>query len=385
MRIGFDARTVPLRGGIGTYSRNMLQQFADAGLEVVVFCEDQAKNTIPLADSFTIVSAHADPSAPAGRKAFRALVRESGVDLLHVPSPFAPTPCSVPLVATIHDIGPFLYPTALPTRMRIRYKRQFRRTVREASRIITVSRITYSALGIYAGVDQAKARVIHNGVSERFKPVKDAKVLAAARSRHSLPERYAFWVGDFRPEKNLIFLIQAWARLRERVKDVPVLVLAGRKRGDFRKVHDEVRKHGLEKVVMFSGFIPDDDLPAVYSAASVFVFPSLYEGFGLPPLEAMACGTPCVVSNSSSLPEVTGSAALLFNPTSREGFSECMSKVLTESELSESMRQAGLRQAALFSWKQAAEETLQVYREAIADPGNVAVLGTASGPGSVSR
>ena len=378
MRIGFDARTVPLRGGIGTYSKNILQQFAEAGIETVVFCEDQAKNAIPLADSFTLVSAHADPSAPGGRKAFRALVRESGVELLHVPSPFAPTPCSVPLVSTIHDIAPFLYPTALPTRMRLRYKRQFRRTVEEANRIITVSRITYSALGVYAGVDQTKARVIHNGVSGRFKPVTDAKALKAARSRHSLPDHYAFWVGDLRPEKNLPFLVQAWARLREQTKDVPMLVLAGRKRGEFRKVQDEVRKHGLESAVMFSGFIPDDDLPAVYSAASVFVFPSLYEGFGLPPLEAMACGTPCVVSNSSSLPEVTGTAALLFNPTSHEGFVDCMNKVLTQPDLMETLRQAGLRQASLFSWKTAAEETLQVYREAIADRGGNGTLSSTS-------
>jgi glycosyltransferase involved in cell wall biosynthesis len=365
MRIGFDARAVPLRGGIGTYSRNMLQEFADAGVETVVFCEDQAKNTMPLADSFTLVSANMDPSAPAGRKAFRALVRDSKVDLLHVPSPFAPTPCPVPLVSTIHDIAPFLYPNTLSTRMRMRYKRQFRRTVEEARRIITVSQITYSALGVYAGVDQTKASVIHNGVSQRFVPQTDAKVLLAARSRHSLPERYVFWVGDFRPEKNLTFLIQAWAKLRDRMPELPTLVLAGEKRGDYGKIKEEVAKHDLEGNVMFSGFIPDDDLPAVYSAATVFVFPSLYEGFGLPPLEAMACGTPCVVSNSSSLPEVTGSAALLFNPTSMVGFADCMVKVLTQPELSDSLRQAGLRQAALFSWKRAADETLDVYREAL--------------------
>ena len=161
------------------------------------------------------------------------------------------------------------------------------------------------------------------------------------RNRHSLPERFAFWVGDFRPEKNLSFLIQAWSRLRERLADLPVLVLAGEKRGDYRKIQDEVRKHGLEEQVLFPGFIPDDDLPAVYSAATVFVFPSLYEGFGLPPLEAMACGTPCVVSNSSSLPEVTGSAALLFNPTSLDGFEDCMVRVLTQPELSESLRAGG--------------------------------------------
>jgi glycosyltransferase involved in cell wall biosynthesis len=369
MRIGFDARTVPLRGGIGTYSRSILQEFADAGVETVVFCEDRVKNTIPLADSFTLVNADMDPSASSGRKAFRTLVRDSRVDLLHVPSPFAPSPCPVPLVNTVHDIAPFLYPRTLSTRLRMSYKRQFRSTVEESRRIITVSQITYSALGVYAGVDQTKARVIHNGVSKRFKPETDAKALLAVRSRHSLPERYVFWVGDFRPEKNLPFLIQSWSKLRDQMPDLPTLVLAGEKRGDYNKIKDEVRKLGLEGNVLFSGFIPDDDLPAVYSAATVFVFPSLYEGFGLPPLEAMACGTPCVVSNSSSLPEVTGTAGLLFNPTSSEGLADCMVKVLTQPELSASLREAGLRQAALYSWKRAAEETLQVYSEALESPG----------------
>ena len=368
MRIGFDARVVSLRGGIGTYVRNILKQFADAGIETVVFCEDQAKNTMPLADSFTLVTADIDPWAPSGRGAFRTLVKEAKVDLLHVPSSFAPTPCPVPLVSTIHDIAPFLYPNVLPFRLRLRYKRQFRRTVEEASRIVTVSQITYSALGVYAGVDQTKVRVIHNGVSQRFVPQTDLKILAAVRSRHSLPQRFGFWVGDFRPEKNLSFLIQAWARLKGRVPDLPALVLAGEKKGEFRKLKKQVSEHGLDGEVLFSGFIPDDDLPAVYSAATVFVFPSLYEGFGLPPLEAMACGTPCVVSNSSSLPEVTGSAALLFNPTSLEGFEECMVRVLSQPELSKSLREAGLKQAALFPWKKAADETLQVYREVLEDP-----------------
>ncbi|OFW67215.1 MAG: hypothetical protein A2Y74_00845 [Actinobacteria bacterium RBG_13_63_9] len=295
MRIGFDARAVLLRGGIGTYSRNLLRQFAGAGIDMVVFCEDRAKSSIPAADSFTLVSANMDLLTPTGRRAFSALVKESKIDLLHVPSPFAPTPTPVPLVSTIHDIAAFLYPSVLPPMLRLRYKRQFRRAVEESRRVITVSQILYSALGVYAGVDQTKVRVIHNGVSERFEPQTDPKTLLAVRNRHSLPERYGFWAGDFRPEKNLPFLIQAWARLRARLGDLPALVLAGEKRGDYRKIKGEVRRQGLEGSVLFPGFIPDDDLPAVYSAATVFVFPSLYEGFGLPPLEAMACGTPCVV------------------------------------------------------------------------------------------
>jgi glycosyltransferase involved in cell wall biosynthesis len=367
MRIGFDARAVRSRKGIGTYSRNLLKCFADSGIEVVVFCQDDEKHTIPSADSFTLVSANTEPTAAHGRSAFRALVRESKVDLLHVPSPWAPTPLPVPMVSTMHDVSGFLYPRGMPLTVRMRYKRQLSKTLEESRRVITVSQILFSTLSIYARVDPAKVRVIHNGVSERYAPQTDEAILQAVRHRYSLPDRFAFWAGDFRPEKNVSFLIQAWAKLQKRLADTPTLVLAGAQKLEYRKLRDEVAKRGLEGRVLFPGFIGDEDLPAVYSAATVFVFPSLAEGFGLPPLEAMACGTPCVVSNSASLPEVTGSAALLFNPTSLDGFEDCVTRVLTDPDLHANLRGAGLRQAARFRWSRAAEETLEVYRSALGE------------------
>lgn len=371
MRIGFDARAIRYRG-IGTYCRNLLDCFAGSGMEFVVFCQDQEKHTIPLVDSFTLVSANMDPLAPHERGAFRALVEKSQVDLLHVPSPWAPTPLAVPLVSTIHDVTPLLYPRSLQPMLRMRYKRQLGRTLKEALRIITVSQISFSALSAYAGVDPAKVRVIHNGVSEQFRPQTDVDAHLAVRHRYALPERFVFWVGDFRPEKNLLFLIQAWSRLQERLPEPLALVLAGAQTGDFRALRKEVRSRGLEGTILFPGFIRDDDLAAVYSAATLFVFPSLYEGFGLPPLEAMACGTPCVVSNSSSLPEVTGSAALLFNPTSLDSFEDCMVQALTQPDLYEALRRDGLRQSALFPWSKAAEQTLQVYRGVFGQTGSSA-------------
>jgi glycosyltransferase involved in cell wall biosynthesis len=336
---------------------------------VVVFCQDQEKETMPAVDSFTLVSANMDPLAPHSRLAFRSLVEKSNLDLLHVPSPWTPVPLDTPLVATVHDVTPLLYPRSLSLTLRMRYKRQLTRTLAEARRVITVSQISLSALSAYAGVNPAKVRVIHNGVSERFRPDVSPQDQAAARHHYSLPERFAFWVGDFRPEKNLFFLVHAWSRLLDHVPDPPTLVLAGSQKGEYRKLAKEVEKCGLEGKVLFPGFIRDDDLPAVYSSATLFVFPSLYEGFGLPPLEAMACGTPCIVSNSSSLPEVTGSAAMLFNPTSLESLEECVVRVLTEPDLYESLRERGLRQSALFPWSKAAEETLRVYRSALEETG----------------
>jgi len=373
MRIGFDARAVRFRGGIGTYSRNLLREFGYLGLDVVVFCQDREKQNIPAADSFTLVTLDAEVVSWRGVGALRAVAREAGIDLLHVPTPWAPIPAPVPVVVTVHDVAPFLYPRVLPPLLRFRYRRQFARALQGAERVITVSQILNSALNIYAHADPAKIRVIHNGVSPRFTPHIDPKTKAAARRRHGLPERYVLWVGDFRPEKNVLLLVQAWARLNRRLADLPPLVLAGEKRGQYRMIKDEAEKLGLAGKVLFPGYIPDDDLPALYSAALLFVFPSLYEGFGLPPLEAMACGTPCVVSNSSSLPEVAGSAALLFNPTSLENFEDCVARALLDEELRENLRQAGLRQAATFSWSRAAEETLRVYQEVLG--GSIAGFG----------
>ncbi|MBC7293887.1 MAG: glycosyltransferase family 4 protein [Thermoleophilia bacterium] len=184
-----------------------------------------------------------------------------------------------------------------------------------------------------------------------------------------MPERFALWIGDFRPEKNLIFLVQGWARVHKHLPEPLPLVLAGAQTGQFKAVRREVERRGLADVVFFPGFIRDDDLAAAYSAATVFVFPSLYEGFGLPPLEAMACGTPCVVSNSSSLPEVTGQAALLFNPTSLESFADCVLRLLSDADLYEKLKQEGLAQAARFSWDRAAAETLAVYRSVLEEEG----------------
>lgn len=366
MKIGFDARAIPYRKGIGTYSRNLLREYAEAALDVVVFCQDEEKQTIPLADSFTLVPANMSPLAPHAKSAFASLVKESGVDLLHAPSPWAPTPLPVPLVSTMHDVTPFLYPHSVPFHLRLRYRKQLRETLEESRRVITVSQILFSTLSVYARVDPAKVRVIHNGVSDIFVPQTDQTVLSVVRHRYSLPERFALWAGDFRQEKNVPFLIQSWSRMRRRLLDPPPLVLAGAQKVDYGRVRDEVGKRGLEGEVLFPGFIGDEDLPAVYSAASLFVFPSLAEGFGLPPLEAMACGTPCVVSNSSSLPEVTGSAALLFDPTSLDAFEECVNRVLTQPELREHLREQGLRQAARFRWSRSAEQTLEVYQSALA-------------------
>jgi glycosyltransferase involved in cell wall biosynthesis len=365
VRIGFDARSID-RSGVGTYTRNLLRHLAHAEAEVVVFCMDHKKDLVPESEHFTLVSANMPPWAGPGA-AFASLVRDVGVDLIHVPSHLAPFRLDVPLVATIHDVIPLFYPRSVRNPLaRMVYRRRLQHTVREARYIITVSQISCSALSGYAGVDPEKVRVIRNGVSEQFRPVTDTDRLDAVRHSYSLPERFALWVGEFRPHKNLEFLLAAWNSIVVEAGEPLPLVLAGAQEEGFEKIKRESERRGLAGLVRFPGFIRETDIAAVYSAATVFVFPSLYEGFGLPPLEAMACGTPCVVSNSSSLPEVTGRAAMMFNPTSVEQFRECVVRVLKDQELRDKLCAEGLRQSALFSWERATQETLEVYRRTLA-------------------
>lgn len=365
MHIGFDARFINL-SGIGTYSRNLLQQHAQRGLELTAFCSDRFQDLVPSGPSFNLVTANLDPASAKQNREFVRIVQGAGVDLLHVPSHLAPTGIDVPLVVTIHDVIPLIYPRSVRGPLeRARYRKQLSAVLEKAERIITVSQISSSTLSVYAGVDLAKVHVIHNGVSQQFLPVVDAEVIESAKRNYGLPDEYAFWVGDFRPNKNLEFLIEAWPRVIETLSRPLTLVLAGTQDGQFSRLRRLVRKRGLEGVIRFPGFIRSQDIATLYSLALVFVFPSLYEGFGLPPLEAMACGTPCVVSNSSALPEVTGRAALMFNPTSSDQFVECVTRVVTDSELREKLIEEGRQQSSLFRWERAAEETAEVYREAL--------------------
>lgn len=361
MRIGFDARTIEWTG-VGTYSRNLLLQFSYLGQDVTVFCMDHTQDLIPASRRLRLIPTDAQPSVARHDAAMCALVEEAGVELLHVPCHLAPRGLGVPLVCTIHDVIPLIYPRSIRSPFaRTGYRRRLLQVLADSAQIVTVSQISLSALSAYANVSLSKVRVIHNGVSEQFHPVIDREQLSAVRDSYRLPDRFAFWIGEFRPNKNLEFLLRSWGPLQQQLAEPLPLVLAGPLDAGFRSLKGIAAKQGLAHLVHFPGYIRSGELAAVYSAASVFVFPSLYEGFGLPPLEAMACGTPCVVSNSSSLPEVTGRAALMFNPTSSEQLADCVARVLQDPELAERLREEGLRQSARFSWRSAAEETLGVY------------------------
>jgi glycosyltransferase involved in cell wall biosynthesis len=233
------------------------------------------------------------------------------------------------------------------------------RFLRAADVIIAVSECTRrDAVRLY-GIDQAKIRVVYEGVNPRFRPLDDREQLEALRHRYALPARFLLYVGTIEPRKNLPALFEAFKQIGlPGVK----LVIVGKKGWLYDETFARLQALGLEREVVFTGFVPDDDLPGLYTLAEAFVFPSLYEGFGLPVLEAMACGTPVITGNVSSLPEVMGDAGILVAPGDVGGLVTALKRVLTDSHLRAQMSAKGLAQARKFTWEKAAQETLAVYR-----------------------
>ncbi len=232
---------------------------------------------------------------------------------------------------------------------------------RRADHIIVVSEATRRDLMAAYNLPAEKITVIHEAADPRFKlPAPGA--VARVRMSYGLPEEYLLYVGTIEPRKNLPRLLHAWEPLYM-AGEAPPLVIVGRRGWLADDFYAALERSPCREAVQFTGYVRDEDLPALYAGATAFVFPSLYEGFGLPLLEAMACGTPVACSNGSSLPEVVGDAALTFDPTEVAEITQALRRLLHEPELRESLRERGLQRAAQFSWERAARETLAVYRK----------------------
>lgn len=287
------------------------------------------------------------------------------IDLFHATDHLLPRLARVRSVFTLHDLVFRFYPHTHKALNRWFLTLMMPRFLKAADAVIAVSEHSKrDAIQIY-GIDEAKITVIYEGVHARFRR-ESADSMAAVRHRYGLPERYILSVGTIEPRKNLTSLLEAYHNLKKG-RSESGLVIVGKKGWLYADFFRRLHELGLEDEVLFPGFVPDDDLPAFYSAADLFVFPSLYEGFGLPVLEALACGTPVVASNAASLPEVAGEAALLVDPSSVEALVRAMLDVLNSSELRDDLRARGPIQAAKFTWQRAARETLAVYMSLFGD------------------
>ena len=283
--------------------------------------------------------------------------------LFHATDHLLPPFRALPAVFTLHDLIFRLYPETHMPLNRWFLTLMMPRFLRRADAIIAISECTRRDAIRWYRVPEDRIMVIYEGVDPRFRPA-PPEAIAAVRARYDLPDRFILYVGTIEPRKNLPPLFAAYRIMLERWPDLG-LVVGGKRgwltRGTFRALRDL----GLEGRVRFLGYVPDEDLPALYSAAAVFAFPSLYEGFGLPPLEAMACGTPVVVSDASSLPEIVGEAGLRVPPDRPDDWAAALATVLSDATLRARLRERGLQQAARFRWAEAAERTVEVYERVL--------------------
>ncbi len=288
------------------------------------------------------------------------------VDLLHCPYWSNPIWSPWPTVVTVHDVIQFVLPEYAWRKISRAYFGLVSAGARRANAIITVSECSKRDIVKLLGVPPQRIHVIGNAVDDSLYPVRDAWLLAGVRERYRIGPRFILYFGGFDLRKNVPRLIEAYARLPASVRKEYQLVIAGRNQHlghplfpDPRRTVDRL---GLEGSVIFTGQIREQDKAPLYSAATVFAFPSLYEGFGMPVLEAMACGTPVVTSNSSALPEVVGDAGLLVNPYDVDEICRGLCELLEDQGRREDLARRGLERARLFTWRQVAEQTLRVYR-----------------------
>jgi glycosyltransferase involved in cell wall biosynthesis len=285
------------------------------------------------------------------------------LDIFHSPDFALPPVRRAPTLLTVHDLSFMRVPECSPPSLRAYLLRVVPPSVRRADWVLADSDSTRNDVVELLGVDPDRVRVIYPGVDECFQRVQDTQALTDVRQRYRLPERFVLSVGTLQPRKNLTRLIEAYAQAR---LDAGVkLVIAGGTGWMYEGIFRRVEELKLQGRVCFAGYVADVDLPGLYTLADLFVFPSLYEGFGLPPLEAMACGTPVVTSNVSSLPEVVGDAGLMVDPRDVEALANAMAQVLGDPSMRSAMAQRGLAQARGFTWSRAAEELRRLYHEAV--------------------
>jgi glycosyltransferase involved in cell wall biosynthesis len=289
------------------------------------------------------------------------------IDLLHCPYWSSPLWSPWPTVVTVHDVIQFVLPEYAWRKISRVYFGLVSAGARRAQAVITVSECSKQDIMKIIGLGPERIHVIGNAVDASLYPVRDAWLLANVRERYGIAPRFVLYFGGFDMRKNVPRLIEAYARLPEALRREYQLVIAGRYQHLGHPLYPDprqtVRQLGLEGNVIFTGQIREQDKAPLYSAATVFAFPSLYEGFGMPVLEAMACGTPVVTSNVSALPEVAGDAGLLVNPYAPEAIGEALAELLESAARREDLSRRGLERARRFTWPQVAEQTVRVYKQ----------------------
>ncbi|MCW5853059.1 MAG: glycosyltransferase family 4 protein [Anaerolineae bacterium] len=375
-RIGLSAHLLSLaedyRGaGINRYISALLTHLPQAGpqFETLAFVGEARLRDAPPPGLRLAYPLWPTANRRAARIAWEQLAQpvalwREGIDLVHGLAYALPLLRTARGVVTVHDLSFLLYPAAFNRVNRLYLAAITRQSVRRAQAVIADSANTRADLIRLLGVPTDKVVAIPLGVDPQYAPPLPQQV-AAFRQRQGLPDRFILYLGTLEPRKNLPMLVRAYAELRRADPAAPKLLLAGGAGWRYAPLLGLVEELGLKDSILFPGYVPQADLPLWYAAAEVLAYPSLYEGFGLPPLEAMACGTPVVVSTASSLPEVVGDAGLLVPSHDSAALAHALNRLLTEADLRAEMRARGLDRAAQFTWLRTAQMTADVYERVL--------------------
>lgn len=382
MKIGIDARflTHPQSGGFKTYTENLVTALArvDTENEYILYVDrsPDGQSKLPAGSNFTyrVVSGALPMIGMPWREqvGLSRQVPKDKIDLFHSPCLTAPLRLSIPLVITVHDMI-----WAFPERFSRDGTRSIQRKLMEwynrlipkyasgyASAVITVSQASKESIIDYLGLDAKHIFVTHEAASPSFQPVRDTKRIQSIRIKYDLQSNFILAIGSADPRKNISALVEAYASLPEEVRENYRLAIVWTHSFLADKLSKQVDELGLWNKIKFLQQVSNDDLALLYNAASLFAFPSLYEGFGLPLLEAMACGVPTVAAGNSSIPEIVGDAALLFDATNVEEMAATMNLVLSDESLQVGLKSKGIERANTFSWEKCALETVNVYQAA---------------------
>ena len=366
MKVAFDGTTLtPDRTGIGYYTQHLLSHLAAefSQDEWIVLSNQPLSLSDPLPPHRLFDTAGSIPwRIPWIQLAAPRLLRQLGPDVAHFTNSICPLRSPVPTVLTLHDMSLELFPHLHPRRRRLT-RWLVRRCARRAQAVIAVSESSRRNICSMLGVSSRQVVVVREAAAPAFRPIEDRQTLRRVRSRYNLPERFLLHVGTIEPRKNLVSLLQAFSSIVSSGGPDLGLVLAGKWAWGIRQVQETIQALGLGDSVRLLGYVDFEDLPALYSLAVATVYPSLHEGFGLPVVEAMACGSPVVTSANSSLIEVAGGAALMLDGPSWAAIAAALRRLLDSQDLRQELAGRSIQNARRFSWSRAAAETRQVYEE----------------------
>jgi glycosyltransferase involved in cell wall biosynthesis len=367
VRVAIDARKLH-DFGIGTYIRNLLRHLAriDQLNEYVLLCGAADLGIVDqLGPNFRAVLEPSPNYSLREQIHVPWVLRRVRPDVFHAPHYVLPPAVRCRTVVTIHDCIHLMFPQYLPNRAAYAYaKAAMWNAAKRSDRILTVSEASKRDILHFFDVPPEKVVVVYNAIDEHFWSTPHEEDVARVRERYQLEHDFVLYVGNIKPHKNLVRLIEAFDELRKQGDfDELKLLIIGDEISRLPALRRAVHSHKLHKHVRFLGYLRDETLAILYRLAAVFVFPSLYEGFGLPPLEAMASGTPVVTSNTSSLPEVAGDAAVLVDPNDPHAIMDGIRRVLSDPALAQELRMKGLVRAREFSWERSVARTCELYKE----------------------